>query len=236
MLKEKIYTGRINITESKVFIDTDINYSAIEINYIGNLAITSLLPEYFMMSKGNNKILIVKFQKNDIITSDLFEYTGQCLITKSYIYSNYEEKHSLIINKPSLELWNTLASNWEDLTNNWEDIDFEGRNDDIKSLNIKNIYDESTNSYTTEREYITKPSNIAKKSRYSGRLSGLTTNGLEYKKATNNEAYTGSYYVNLITKEVFTDGGDLLIPIKSTDKIRKGISYGTRASSDNYTG
>ena len=63
MLKEKIYTGRINITESKVFIDTDINYNAIEIDYIGNLSITSLLPDYFMISKGNNKIVIVKFQK-----------------------------------------------------------------------------------------------------------------------------------------------------------------------------
>ena len=236
MIKDKIYTGNLNITENKVFIDTTINYNAIEIDYIGNLAINVLLPDYFMVSKGANKVIIIKFQKNETISSDLFEYTGQCLITKAFMCSDYNKKHNLLVNKPSLELWNTISSNWEDLTNNWEDIDFEGRNDDIKTLDIKSNYDESTRSYTIKREHIDKPVNIAKKDTLQARLSGLTTNGLEYKKATNNETYSGSYYVNLITKEIFTESDELLIPIKSTKKIKKGLSYGTRTPSDNYTG
>ena len=242
--KEKSYTGNLNITESKVFIDTDIDYAAIEINYIGTLAIKSLLPNNFLVSKGSSKVIILKFSNDNTIQSDLFKYMGQCLITKASIYKKDKTKHKLVINKSSLQLWNALRKqdradgeksyDYDTLTRNWEDIKFEGRNNDIRKITYKNIYDKDANTNTLKKEIIKKPLNIAQKDRLSNKLTGLNTKGQEYKKALNNENYAGGYYVSLSTNKIYTDNDELLKPIKDIKQIRKGKQYGTRTSSNNY--
>ena len=241
MNKDKQYIGNLNISETSVEVDTDINYVGIEIEFIGRMSIESLLPSYYLVSKGKNKIIILKFLKNEIIQNELFNYTGQCLISKAILIDNKNVKHTLYLNKPSLQLWNTLYDSetadgydWATLTRNWEDIDFEGRNDDIKSLNLVKDYDKETKTLSITREYIKKPTRIAKKDTLNTRLTDLYTNGQEYKKVSNNEDYSGKYYVDLNTKKVYTESEELLKAKKDITKIRKGMSYGTKLSSSNY--
>ena len=58
MIKNKNNIGRINITETNVSIDTDINYRAIELHYTKTMSIEGLMPSYFLIKKSENKILI----------------------------------------------------------------------------------------------------------------------------------------------------------------------------------
>ena len=50
MNREKKYTGNLNIGKKNVSIDTDINYQAIEIEYIGTINISSLLPNNYIVN------------------------------------------------------------------------------------------------------------------------------------------------------------------------------------------
>ena len=247
MIKEKIYTGNLNITESKVFVDTEINYRAIEINYIGTLAIESLLPSNYLVTKGSSKVIILNFSNDVTIESDLFKYMGQCLITEASIYKKDKTKHKLLIARTALQLWNTLRKqdrsdgtktyDYDYLTRNWEDMKFEGRSNDIKKLVTKNIYDKEANTNTLKQETIEKPSNVAQNDIISNKLTGLYTKGQEYKKVSNNEYYSGNYYININTKKIYTESGELLIAIKDIKQIKKGkkvTGYGSRTSSDNY--
>ena len=241
MNKTKKHTGNLNISETQVSVDTNINYVGIEITFIGRMAIESVLPSYYLVQKGNNKIVILKFLNNDEIHNDLFNYFGQCLISRATIVDKDNVKHNLYINKLALELWNTLydvdvtaGNDWDSLTRNWEDIDFEGRNDDVKKLTIIKDYDKETKSISITRQYSKKPVNIAKKDRNSARLTDLYTKGQEYKKVSNNTDYSGKYYIDLTTKQIYTDSGELLTTIKDIKKIIKGISHGTKLSSSNY--
>ena len=49
MIKNKNNIGRINITETNVSIDTDINYRAIELHYTKTMSIEGLMPSYFLI-------------------------------------------------------------------------------------------------------------------------------------------------------------------------------------------
>ena len=62
------------IKQKSVEIDTEISYAAIEIRYRGEMYIKNNLPNNFIVRKGNNKIIILRFSKDDTINKDLFEY------------------------------------------------------------------------------------------------------------------------------------------------------------------
>tara|TARA_R110000824_G_scaffold178361_6_gene358015 strand:+ start:1460 stop:2164 length:705 start_codon:yes stop_codon:yes gene_type:complete len=234
MIKNKNNIGRINITETDVLIDTDINYRAIEIHYTKTMSIKGLMPSYFLIKKSENKILIIKFQENNHIQEELFSYIGECNIIRAYLVDEKHSMQELIINKPALQLWDTLDQDWESLTANWEDIGFEGRNNDIEKLNIKHIRDKEAGTHTITREPVNTIQRTAQKDRLSNKLAGLNTKGQEYKKALNNENYSGKYYIDLTTNKLYTDNNELLIPIKDIKQIRKGKQYGTRTPSNNY--
>ena len=68
------YKGNLNIGKEKVSIDTDINYQAIQMEYVGTINIKSLLPNNYIVSSGNNKIIIAKLTKDDNNLLDLFTY------------------------------------------------------------------------------------------------------------------------------------------------------------------
>ena len=160
MNREKKYTGNLNIGKKNVSIDTDINYQAIEIEYIGTINISSLLPNNYIVNNGNNKIIIVKMVKDDNILNDLFSYRGMAIITKCKIVTEDLNTHNLYVNKSNLELWNTLESldssasnvDWDYLTNHWEDISFDGNNNKRNYLYKKTTFDKETNTYTTTKE------------------------------------------------------------------------------------
>ena len=235
MIKNKNNIGRINITETDVSIDTDINYRAIELHYTRTMSIEGLLPSYFLIKKGENKILIIKFQQNNHIQEELFSYIGECNITRACLVDENHILQELRINRASLDIYNLLENqDWATLTRKWEDTSFEGRNNDIKKLNIKHIRDKEAKTHTIVKEPANTIQRATQKDRLNNILSGLNTKGQEYKKALNNENYAGGYYVSLSTNKIYTDNDELLKPIKDIKQIRKGKQYGTRTPSNNY--
>ena len=166
MIKRQGHIRSLNINESKVSIDVDINWQGIEIDYVGNMSITTLLPSEYMVANGNGKILIIKMTNNNDLALDLFDYTGSAMITKCIIGTNCMlvdsdlNKHNLYINKSNLQLWNTLRGanasqddmDWAYFGENWEDIDFDGNNKKMSYIYQKNVYDKEAKSFTKIKE------------------------------------------------------------------------------------
>ena len=48
------------INEKVVRIETDVFFRAMELSFVGNLYITNLLPNDYLVKKGNSKIIILK--------------------------------------------------------------------------------------------------------------------------------------------------------------------------------
>ena len=162
MIKEKTYTGNLNIGKKIVSVDTDIDFKVIVIHYIGQLKIRQLNRDDITTIYGNNKILIANPKNKKI--SELFEYKGLALFTKCILTDTSRNKHNLYINKSNLELWNTLQKTekvgttdgveqaWESLTRFWEDIDFDGNNAKKPYIHRTTSYDKETKTYTTIKE------------------------------------------------------------------------------------
>lgn len=148
----KTYKGNLNIGEKIVSVDTDINYQAIEIKYVGTINITSLLPSNYIVANGNNKIIIVKMVKNETILNDLFSYRGMAMITECKLVKTDLTTHNLYVNKSALQMWSRLTTTWENLTDKWEDLDFDGRNNKKAYMYRKRIYDKENETFTTKKE------------------------------------------------------------------------------------
>ena len=66
---------------------------------------------------------------------------------------------------------------------------------------------------------------MAQKDRLNSKLTGFNTKGQEYKKVSNNQKYSGAYYVDLNTNKLYTDNDELLTPIKDIKQINYKISF-----------
>ena len=164
MIKEKTFKGSLNIGEKIVSIDTNYNWAAIEIETEKKMRIESLLPDDYIVKAGENKILVVKFNKNKEHFSDLFKYRGSAIITKCKIVTPELETIKLHINKSALQLWNTLAKtdeqsnsvekDWAYLGEKWEDLDFNGNNERQYYTYRKKIYDNELKKYVSIKEKI----------------------------------------------------------------------------------
>ena len=93
------------IKQKSVEIDTEISYAAIEIRYRGEMYIKNNLPNNFIVRKGNNKIIILRFSKDDTIHTDLFEYSGSCNIYYAMMVDKDLNTYDLLVKKPALELY-----------------------------------------------------------------------------------------------------------------------------------
>ena len=161
MNKEKTYTGNLNIGQKIVSVETDIDYRAVVIHYVGQMNIKKIDSD-LIIKYGNNKILIMNLKNKKI--SELFEYRGMALFTKCILTDTSRIKHNLYINKSNLELWNTLQKTekvgttdgveqaWDRLTRFWEDIDFDGNNAKKPYIHRTTSYDKETKTYTTIKE------------------------------------------------------------------------------------
>ena len=164
MNKEKTYTGNLNIGEKTISVETDHNYQALEMDYVGTINITSLLPDNYMIANGNNKIIIIKTTKDSRIMTDLFNYKGMAMITRCKLVKDDLTSFNLYVNKPALELWNTLSKtetsngaagtkqDWAYLTRDWENIEYDGNNNKLSYIHRKTTYDKETKTYTTVKE------------------------------------------------------------------------------------
>ena len=151
-MSKKTYNGNLNISKNAVSIETDYIYQGIEIDYIGVLNIETTLPSDYIVSKGNNKIIIIKLQHNNKNIIDLFTYTGKAIISKCVLVTKELESYNLYINNTALELYDALEGNWEDYTRSWQDISFDGNNKKYNYQYRKAIYDKDTKTYTTTKE------------------------------------------------------------------------------------
>ena len=152
MYKKKTYNGNLNIGRKTVRLDTDINYQGIEIEYVGTINITSLLNNNYIVSNGNNKIIIVKMIKNATVLKDLFTYKGMAMISKCMLVTEDLKTHNLYVNKSNLEFYNRLDTTWENLSTNWEDLSFDGNNNKKSYIYRKTTYDKEAKTYTTTKE------------------------------------------------------------------------------------
>ena len=152
MYKIKTYNGNLNIGRKTVRLDTDINYQGIEIEYVGTINITSLLPNNYIVSNGNNKIIIVKMSKDDSVLKDLFTYKGMAMISKCMLVTEDLKTHNLYVNKSNLEFYNRLDTTWENLSTNWEDLSFDGNNNKKSYIHRKTTFDKEAKTYTTTKE------------------------------------------------------------------------------------
>ena len=152
MNRKKTYNGNLNIGQKTIRIDTNINYQGIEIEYVGTINITSLLPSSYIVKSGNNKVIIIKLIKNDDILSDLFTYKGVAMITKGMIVTQDLETHNIYINKSNLELYNRLDGDYDNISKNWNDLSFDGNNNKKSYIYRKSTLDEENKTFTTIKE------------------------------------------------------------------------------------
>ena len=149
---EKTYTGTLNIGKEKVSLDTNIIYQGIQLEYVGTINIASLLPSNYIVSNGNNKIIIAKLTKDSDNFLDLFKYKGLAIISKCILVTEDLKKHILYINKSNIDTYGMLDNSWDNLTRNYEDLEFDGNNNKKRYLFIRRIKDEDTGIVTETRE------------------------------------------------------------------------------------
>jgi len=160
MIREKLYTGNLNVGKKIVSIDTNIKVKTIVIEYTGELKLKKV--NNLKIIKGYNKLLIMNLEKSNL--NELFEYVGLALLTKCIVIDTNKTKQRLQINQHSLESWNALSKTiksgtnveliqtWESLTRFWENIDFDGNNDKKPYIYRSTSYDLENNEYTEIKE------------------------------------------------------------------------------------
>ena len=150
--------NKLIIGPKKVELETNIVYQAIELKYNGDLYIDNLLPDDYIVMKGNKKIIIARFNRSDEILKELFEYDGYCNIYYGYLVDKDLKKHKLIISKPSIVTWDSMNKKnlldgtskttlWESLTTDYELMENSGRNDYIQTLKTLREIDSGSLSY-----------------------------------------------------------------------------------------
>ena len=187
--------NKIIINNKNVEIETDIVYKAIELYYDGELYIENLLPSDYIVQKGNRQIIIIRFNRNDEILKELFNYDGYCNIFSAYLIDQENLQVPLIIEKPAALTWEKMGTrknssneerkvDWEYMTTSYNDMDNTGRNDYIKSFKFKRTIDDEGRTKTGTKELSRKLSLKNKKDINLTTLESLGVKTKEIKKAT----------------------------------------------------
>tara|TARA_R100001594_G_scaffold8569_3_gene21940 strand:+ start:3965 stop:4561 length:597 start_codon:yes stop_codon:yes gene_type:complete len=187
--------NKIIINNKNVKIETDIVYKAIELYYDGELYIENLLPSDYIVQKGDRQIIIIRFNRNDEILKELFNYDGYCNIFSAYLIDQENLQVPLIIEKPAALTWEKMGTrknssneerkvDWEYMTTSYNDMDNTGRNDYIKSFKFKRTVDDEGRTKTGTKELSRKLSLKNKKDINLTTLESLGVKTKEIKKAT----------------------------------------------------
>ena len=175
--------NKLIINQRLVELETDIEYKAVELHYNGKLYIENLLPQDYIVQKGNSKIIIVKFNKREEILSQLFNYNGYCNISFGFLVDKDLQKHNLTIESPSVITWNTLKTNWEDITTKWEDLGNSKSNNYVNSVKFKSVTDPDTGVVTNTKETSRRLSKLSNKDIGLTRLSDFDIDTNKTKKS-----------------------------------------------------
>ena len=187
--------NKIIINNNNVEIETDIVYKAIDLYYDGELYIENLLPSDYLVQKGNRQIIIIRFNRNDEILKELFNYDGYCNIFSAYLIDQENLQVPLIIEKPAALTWEKMGTrknssneerkvDWEYMTTSYNDMENTGRNDYIKSFKFKRTIDDEGRTKTGTKELSRKLSLKNKKDINLTTLESLGVKTKEIKKAT----------------------------------------------------
>ena len=162
ILDSKPSNGTLYIGEKTITIDTEINYNLIELTFIGNMNVVSLLPDNYIVKKGFNKLVIVKMDNDKKIINDLLTYKGSAIIQSCKITSLNFVRYNINIEKTALQLWSTLrgliksgddvAKDWAAITDNWQDIKFEGKNNKYSYIKLTRNTDKEAKNIIRRKE------------------------------------------------------------------------------------
>ena len=192
----------INIYEKKVEIKTDLIYKAIEIGFTGQLYIKKLLPADYLIKKGNGKLLIIKFSRNDELLKELFEYDGSCNITYAVLVDKDYVSHKLAVVQNARTTWNSLGKKpngenftWGNLTTDF-DLMTAGIRNDIRKRTV--YVDDGTGTNTKiKREENYYPDINSKRDRNLKVLGNLNAKGRELQLKGEKAPYLGKYHIHL---------------------------------------
>ena len=212
--KLDINNNLLIIKEDSVSIKTNVNYKAIMLYIRDGFSINSLLPNNYLISKNNKKIMIIPFTNEPELDVDLFNYNGVCNIYKANLYDSNKKAIELHINKDVIVTWDNLKSSvdtnntiteqvWENLSTWYEKMSFDGRNNYSESLKETISIDASGSSVVKLVPKKEIPLDNGSDN-LSNIIGGLYTKGLVYQIEGANESYTGDYHIHLKTKEVMT--------------------------------
>jgi hypothetical protein len=206
--------NKLIIEGTKVSIDSDIIYKAIEIGFRGELYIKSLLPTDFLVSKGFNKLIILRFNKGVDVYEDLFEFESSCNIAYAKIVDANLIEHNLLIDKIANVSWgamgtkidingNKTTQTWDRITTNWNLLRSPNKSN-VERFSVIKDYDAETNTTTRTKTSIKEKFTLHKKDRNIGVLGNQATNGKEYRIKGKKATYNGLYHVYTDTLKVMT--------------------------------
>ena len=183
--------NEININEQLVTIDTEIPYKAIELLYYGELYIDNVMPNDYIVQKGNGKIIIIRFNTNVEIVTDLFKYDGSCGVYEGYLLDQDKTKHQLSIKRKSSANFNTMyGQKWEYISSDYNTIKNDISNDKIDSLKIRNEIDTTTGKKTQIKEIVRTTKQLSKKDKNLTTIESFeeqTENEIEASDATGDQ-------------------------------------------------
>ena len=192
-------SNTINIGKHIVEIDTDIVYKAIEIDYQGNLSISNLLPNDYLVRKGAGKLIILRLNRGDDIYTELFRYYGACLIYGARLVDENNQIQNLTIEKNYIQTWNQLPALWNRCSVNYEDLTGGIRNDGVQKTMLVDNED-----YTKTEKIVTTYPTKYKSDRNMKILGNQYTSNGNYRIKGKNTPYTGKFHIYLDTHKIMT--------------------------------
>ena len=192
-------SNTINIGKHIVEIDTDIVYKAIEIDYQGNLSISNLLPNDYLVRKGAGKLIILRLNRGDDIYTELFRYYGACLIYGARLVDENNQVQNLTIEKNYIQTWNKLTALRNRCSVNYEDLTGGIRNDGVQKTMLVDNED-----YTKTEKIVTTYPTKYKSDRNMKILGNQYTSNGNYRIKGKNTPYTGKFHIYLDTHKIMT--------------------------------
>ena len=243
---KNINQNKIIINNEKVLIETQENWSALDIRFKYKVSIESLLPNDYLIRKSpdstiKSRVVIVKFNDRNENLSDLFKYKGDSRMLYCYLFVKGKKKIKLNIeNYVGYLNWNSIGNGrsvtGEKINNTWwssETLNFNRmisttRNDEFEDYHYFVDYDRENKKpllkkTTTQRTKHRKKTVHHRKDINIDILGTLNTSGGKLMFKETGENYTGLYHYNFKTKKIMTGEDSTsssieLTPIKNKKK------------------
>ena len=237
----------LKIYENLIHLETNHNWSALELDINGAFSYNSKLPVDYMIRRNLHKMIILKFNGREESLQDLFQYNGSIVVDVCKVV--YKADNG--INIENAKIINGKFSNWQDLNYKefpmYENLTGNEKKETWDGLSTK--YNKITrtknfNPKLTKKVFITDAdtgkrtmksvdvfSNVYKnkitKNNYI--LGNQVTKGKEYRIKGKKAPYNGLYHINTktlkaMTGEMPTKNSEELIKIKKeTKRIKRKV-------------